>query len=479
MVLGLLALGALAGCAHRPPLLTPYTIPWTSFAVPLPNIFFFLRSENDLQHLSWTEAFDAMHERLSTAYPYTEWKDVDWDALYAEFAPRVSAAEVEGDVHAYYTAVRAFLHSVPDAHLNIRRDPGLFEEEVGGGFGFAMTELDDGRVLVHLLLEDGPAEGVGMQWGAEVVSWNGQPIAEALESVSVLWALEPPVSERDRRRAQLRLLARAPVGSTAVVGLRQPGLDDTRAIEAVPDDFATLEHAEHFAHDLDEFDAPVSVRFLSGGHAYLRIFAMAPTISMPFPERAFSEAIIHFLESDAPGLIIDLRHNQGGVDDLVPKLLSHFVETETFYMDVESYDPRLETFTVDPTLRLVIEPAAAHFNRPVAVLVDAHTKGPAEGMAATLQALGAIVVGFEPSRGSVGLAGGSMILPEEYTVSYPTARPVDEDGRPLWASGVMREGGVHPDVRVPLNEAALQMLYEAQRDPIIAAAVEALHGGAS
>jgi len=470
-----LALCLFAGCASGPPLITQYTIPLTGFAVPFPNLFFFLHSENDLQHLSYTDAFEAMHQRLSVAYPYTEWKGVDWDALHAEYAPRVAAAETEADVHAWYTAVRSYLHAVPDAQVSIQRDPEFYAEDVGGGFGLALSELDDGRVLIHLLTPEGPAEGVGIQWGAEVISWNGQPIGEAMEEVSLLWASEPPVTPRDRRLAQLRLRARAPEGMTAVVGVRQPGLEDTRAMDAVDDGFQTLENAELFGHELDEFDAPISARYLASGHAYLRLYVMAPTLSVPFPERAFSEAILGFVNAGAPGMVLDLRGNRGGVDDLVPKLLGHFYEEERFYADVETYDARRGAFTVERNLRLNIEPRAPLFAAPIVILVDAHTLGPAEGMAATLQALPHVrVLGFEPSRGAAGIAGGTVILPEGYTVSYPTGRPVDETGAPLWASGVTREGGVQPDIRVPFDEAALHALYMEGRDPLIAAAVEAL-----
>ncbi len=38
------------------------------------------------------EAFDAMFEKVRLEYPFTEDKNIDWDALYAEFAPRIEAA---------------------------------------------------------------------------------------------------------------------------------------------------------------------------------------------------------------------------------------------------------------------------------------------------------------------------------------------------------------------------------------------------
>ena len=51
---------------------------------------------------------------------------------------------------------------------------------VSGGYGFAIRELDDGRVIVVHVTAGGPAEAAGMQVGAVVTEFNGQPIADAI-----------------------------------------------------------------------------------------------------------------------------------------------------------------------------------------------------------------------------------------------------------------------------------------------------------
>ena len=51
----------------------------------------------DYQDLSWTQAFEQLHARISRRYPFTEWKGIDWDALYAQTAPRIAEAEANGD----------------------------------------------------------------------------------------------------------------------------------------------------------------------------------------------------------------------------------------------------------------------------------------------------------------------------------------------------------------------------------------------
>ena len=145
----------------------------------------------DYSELSWTEAFEQLHSRVSQNYPFTEWKGIDWDSLYAQTAPRITQAEADNDPAAYYLALREYTFSIPDAHVQLGGpDLGLREEAIGGGYGLGIIGLDDGRVITHILLEDGPAARAGMLWGAEILEWNGQPIQKALESTSTIWAAE-------------------------------------------------------------------------------------------------------------------------------------------------------------------------------------------------------------------------------------------------------------------------------------------------
>ena len=135
----------------------------------------------DYADLSWTEAFDRMHDQTSQKYPFTEWKGIDWTSLYAQTAPHIAQAEADNDQAAYYLALREYVYAISDGHAQLGGpDFGLREQAIGGGYGFGLIGLDDGRVIAHILLNDSPAAQAGMLWGAEILTWNGQPIQEAL-----------------------------------------------------------------------------------------------------------------------------------------------------------------------------------------------------------------------------------------------------------------------------------------------------------
>ena len=65
----------------------------------------------DFSGLSYSEAFDAMIEKMRKEYAFTEYKQIDWDAKSAEFRPRFVAAEEAQDEKAYRVALRDFTWS--------------------------------------------------------------------------------------------------------------------------------------------------------------------------------------------------------------------------------------------------------------------------------------------------------------------------------------------------------------------------------
>ena len=54
------------------------------------------------------------------------------------------------------------------------------ESTILGGWGFAVRELDDKRVVVVFVLPGSPADQAGMKVGAELVKFNGEAVQAAL-----------------------------------------------------------------------------------------------------------------------------------------------------------------------------------------------------------------------------------------------------------------------------------------------------------
>ena len=432
----------------------------------------------DFGSLSWTEAFTAMHEKFSREYAFGAWKGVDWPLLSGRFLPRVAEAQAAGDEKAYYRALHEYLCSIPDGHISLGAKnsaipDALAKEFAGGGFGLALAELDDWSVIAAALIPEGPAALAGIEAGAEILSWDGLPVWTALDRVNVgavpfkrltgaVGGENPKATDENYRLEQYRLLARGPVGRKLEVEFRNPGATKARKVwlEAVDDSGRTFSLLDFAARP--DFSNKVDYRILPGGFGYVLLrMEFDPSNPGGYPVGVydqFKEAMVSFEAAKAPGVVIDMRGNYGGSDQLAADLCGFFYEAPSFYEKQEYYDKRSGGFLAltlsendsSPFVEYIaIEPQAPRYDGPVVVLVNPGTTSSGEGVPASLARLPrGRVIGFHGTNGSFGMVGGMILMPGGYSIGYPFGRSVDRNGIVQLDSrnGV---GGVRPNPRVP------------------------------
>ena len=471
----LLCVGGVLGCART-------TIPLTQISVPMPTPLTFgdvLKlfkgyKEGNFYSLSWTEAFNGMHAKLSREYPLTDWKEIDWDALYDVYQPRIVAAEESGDEAAYYLALREYIFNIPDGYVRITAPDVYREAAIGGDYGLSILPLDDGRVIVGDLEEDGFAEHSGIRWGAEIIDWNGQPVRDALESVSVLWSDSPPATSEYTLFEKCMLLTRAPIGTEATILFRNPGQESlwgTR-LRARRDMFRGLEDLTRQGKPFSEFESPFESRILEENIGYIKVYCQSPTLTMPFPARAFRKIIDRFIAAGVQGIVFDLRGNTGGADELAATFAGHFTEKPLFFRNVVAFDEKKGGFALRDGERLIVEPRMPVFNGPVAILIHRNTRDSGQAIVHTLAPLEhVIVVGALATEGSYAFIGDEITMPGGHIITYPVGRMLDEAGGILVASGADMESRVRPEIRTPFTLENLDIFFNQGGDPVLAQAI--------
>lgn len=438
--------------------------------------------ENDFSKLSWTDAFEQLHTQISAKYPFTEWKNIDWDDLYTQTASRIAQAETENDISAYYLALREYVYAIPDAHVQIGGpDFGLRKAAVGGEYGFGIIGLDDGRVIANMLLEDGPASKAGMDWGAEILAWNEMPIHEALAKTSTIWAQYPQATNEGRLIEQCRFLVRDPARTEITLIFQNPDENEPQTVRliAVPKQTETKNNESLSEEDLHKiFSAPVEYEILSNGYGYISISGFMPTLGGLNPARLFDKAIEEFIKAEVSSIIIDVRANGGGLDGLVPKMVGHFYNESGFYEYISVYNVKSGEFVIDPKQTLTIEPRAPYFAGPVVVLVNNHTASTAEGIPMSIQPLfQGYVVGIYGTNGSfaAGNPGENLFqMPEGLAVNFLGGRALDQDQTIQVDSNADGMGGITPDIRVPLTEENVRAMYVDGVDIVLETAISTL-----
>ncbi len=424
---------------------------------------------NDFSALSWTEGFEALHNKVSLEYPFTEMKGINWEALYAEFAPRVAAAEADGDETAYYLALRDYAWSIPDGHVGLSSGEignQMFQEETAGGFGFAIIGLDDGRVMAHIVLDDGPAADAGMVWGAEILQWNGQPITDAIAEV-VPWSM-PFSTEESKLVQQYRYLLRVPLGAEAEVTFKNP--EEAAPITAIltaSNERETFSATSVYA-GFDFNSLPLEYEILENGYGYINLSSLSDDINLII--RLWEWALERMIANEVPAIVIDLRQNSGG-SPLGTLFASYFVTeridiSRSYYYsessgEFETYGPPSYT---EPDDEL-------YYNGQIGVLVSPACASACEDVAYVLGQLEQTrVFGYYASNGIFGeVARGQYLLPGGYSLQAPTGLTRDMEGN------IIIEGsGVVPDVRVPLNEDTVKAQYVDSADVVLDYAIEVM-----
>ncbi len=415
---------------------------------------------NDYSNMGPADAFDALFEKVSREYPFTQEKGVDWNALYDEFMPRAASARNSDD---FYRVIRDFTYAIPDAHVGASFNANVFLQEQGGSFGIVLAELSDGSVIVTEVLPDLPGAQAGIEIGAGILSWDGKPVSEALSETVAYFG--PYSTEHARRLGQLIFLPRVPPDTRVTVAFQNPGDPQPQEIEMQ----AVVEYDSLFrampALNQDELLLPLEGEVLDdSGLGYIQITTFSADYNLM--AQLWEHFIQGLIDNETPGLIIDLRVNGGGNGGLANDFAGYLFDMEFDYARRSYYSEFSGTFEyLDLPSR--IKPGPLYYDKPVALLIGPDCVSACEGFAYALTHNGrSIVVGHFPTAGAYGEVGrGQYELPGDLSMQFPTGRAETPDGQ-LLLEGV----GLVPDILVPVTaDSAL-----GYTDTVLEAAIQAL-----
>ncbi|NOV00099.1 S41 family peptidase [Paenibacillus planticolens] len=429
--------------------------------------------------LSYSQAFVQLNERLSREYPFGDWKKVDWTAMKNKYEPLFQQAEQEKNKDLYYKTLRSYLYSLRDGHVKIMNetlydDNQVFKQEVGGGVGLSTIQLDQGKVLVNLLLAGSPAEQSGIQLGAEIISWDGKEASEAYRAT--YWSENPMATEGDQLQNQGRFMVRAPIGKEIQVTFKNKVENEiTKAIlKAYDDSYETLKKTKV---KLNKTDAPVEGEVLSNGYGYVKIRYFLPGTTMSNPDKVLGDKLKEFQAKQIKGLIIDVRDNPGGSDDLVTAMAGYLVNKPKFYEYVSYYNRMTGKFEINANETRIIKPVEPYYGGKLAILINQRTGSSGEGLPIVAKGLPNVrIVGFTSTNGSFGVVSSpiQVEMPEGYVLQLPDGRSLNQDKRIQGDSDDKGQGGVIPDIKIPLNEQTFEDKYIRGQDVELNYAIQAL-----
>jgi C-terminal peptidase prc len=410
-----------------PPTSPPTLPPATVVAVREPTAAPIVNVSRELTEKQ-LRVFDSFWDAVNTTYLYPDFRGVDWEATKVEARARIAQGM---DDPAFYSFLDGLVERLGDDHSHYLspREAREEDQEYNGTFEFVgvgiITEanLEKKHISILQVLAESPAARAGLKAHDHVLEVDGQPIIDAEGNVN---------SNRFRGTP----------GSQVTALVRSPG-GEPRAITMTR---ATINSKERVEYRLLE----------AGGKRYG--YVLIPTLFEEDIDERVTSALRALASRGAlDGLIVDMRINGGGALNVLQPTLGLFMRGEAGRLVGRGGSRQLigvRAVNVNNSQRL-----------PLAILIGPSTESYAEVFAGVLQANGrAKLIGLE-SAGNI-----ETLRAHEF-----------EDGSRLWLAeegfrlpdGSSWEGkGLVPDVRV----AARWDEFDADNDPVIAAAVKTLLG---
>lgn len=375
--------------------------------------------------------------------------DLDWDALYLAYLPRVRQAKT---TEGYYRLLMEFFAKLKDGHTNVAPPRELFDRMLARPL--VRTRLVEDRVVIVAVTGEA-LRREGLAPGQEILEIDGQPVRQYAEQRVMPLQAASTKQDLESRIYDYWLLsgpAQTPVELT---------LKDARGNvfkKSLPR--IGYEERRKYSTPLQ----PMEFKLLPGNIAYVALNSFENDKTAEMFEAAFSSI------AQADALIIDVRDNGGGSSSVGWKVLS-FLTDKPFKVS------KWRTRNYRPTYRAWGYPEGRYgeesgdqppdgkrlYKKPVVVLTSPRTFSAAEDFMVAFDMMERGPIIGEPTGGSTGQPL-IFYLPGGGSARVCTKRDMYPDGREFVGVGIQPDRLVRPtleDVRAGRDtvlEAALAEL---------------------
>ncbi len=352
---------------------------------------------------------------------------VDWDHVREQYAPRVAAVKSDTEL---YRLLQQMLGELHQSHFAIIPPeavaPAESKETVEGGIGIDVRIID--RQAVVTRVEPGSkSAAAGLRAGFVIKQIDQTPVEQIIERLA-RGNQSPSLTNLYITRSVLGRVDGKPGTVVRLSYLDERDQMREATIEREPFKGEMSPAMGNFPPQYMEFES----KRLAGGIGYIRFNIFV----VPLMEK-IRTAIRQM--NDAPGIIIDLRGNPGGVSGMATGIAGVLESKETSLGVM-----RMRT----GHMNFAVFPQSGTYTGPVAILIDGSSASTSEVFAGGMQDIGRAVVIGERSAGAA-LPSVFEKLPTGALFQYAIA----DFKTP---KGLLVEGrGVAPDRQVSLTRRAL------------------------
>lgn len=439
---------------------------------------YFCVSSADLHNFtrkSYTASFKALVTEMDRRYVLKAWKSVDFNALEDKYMPLVQEAEREKDPAKFADAVTMFCNELHDGHITVRTKyntnaySSVFEFH---DYGLAMIRLDNGEVIA--VCTDASVNRLGIEDGSVITKWNGKPVLQAAEEDVLDDGV--PVKANADRLALLDLSAMG--GETAeVTFINNSGREKTVTLPMLEKEHTLEEAYSAFSHSPQKrqqlLTSNFSTKMLNSNCGYLSLTALTTGNTLrdnigffngesAYAKEMFRKKLRKLKEQGMEYLIIDLRNNIGGYDEIGIALCELLTDEDMYASGLGARKNGEYIGLTEKWIRGDGEFA----DLKVVALTNFKCISGGDVTAQYLSRLPNVTLaGITDPCGSGQMTGGCCALSKDIVeVSYPVGLTLDENGEPNIDPRADRISRDPVEVRIPLDKNAAMMIFRDKKD---------------
>jgi len=371
------------------------------------------------------QTFEIVWQTVKEKHFDPNFNGVNWDAVRERYAPQVASVKSDDEL---YKVLNKMLGELKQSHFSVIPPSALLTTVDGkekGDLGLDVRVIN-GQAVIRKVAAGSSSEQNGLKPGFTILAVDNKLVSD-LSAQIALRKERPQMTKLQLSRGVINLTS-GPVGSTTKVRfLDGSGQPHEVSIERQPPHGQPVKLG-----NLPMFYEEFETRRLVDGAGYIRFSMFLMPILAPV-----QAAVKDY--KDAPGIIIDLRGNAGGLGYLTSAISGLFFREQVSLGTVKS-----RTGDQQNTVR----PDPAAYTGTLIILTDEATGSAAEVLSGGLQGLDRAIIVGQRSVGAV-LPATTLKLPTGAALLYAI-------GDFKTSKGVLLEGvGVAPDYDVPLTKEAL------------------------
>lgn len=385
------------------------------------------------------ESFDIVWRTVKDKHFDPTLGGLDWNKVREQYSPRAAAAKSDAE---FYDVLRQMLGELHQSHFNIIPPEAIVNDDSpepkGGGIGIDLR-LIDGQAIINHVDHGSRAAASGLRPGFVIKKIDDILTDTVIESFSKSKESRPITTLRITRALLARINGdpETPV-RIAYLDERDQPREATITRERLKGEMSP--RLGNFPPQYSELETTQ----LAGGIGYIRfnVFVLSLMDRIRSAIRGMT---------DAPGLVIDLRGNPGGVGGMAPRIAGVLEKEQTSLgtMHMRSGHINFEVY-----------PQPGSYLGPVVILTDGGSASTSEIFAGGMQEIGRAVVVGERTAGAA-LPSNFQKLPTGALFQYAI-------GDFKTPKGALIEGhGVAPDVEVKLTRRSLLDGRDVQLDAAI------------